>query len=374
MTVRVCPLCGKDAEVTVRRDMLPVFQNVTYATAEEARRAPLGQFALATCTGCGFSYNGLFREELVEYDENYDNHVSSSAFADYYASLAAMLAERYPLGGRVVYDVGCGKGEFLKILCDLVPQTRGVGIDPSCRPSVAGNMRLIQSRFDGSSFGENAGLVLCRHVLEHVAEPLGFLQALADAMPDTPLFVEVPDLDWILEHKSFWDFCYEHCNYFTVPTLRLALEKAGFEVEAQSRSFGGQYQWAICRPAAHFLVTDADAGAALESVRRYSGAESDQVATLRDRAEQVGGVAVWGMATKGVMLSLMLPEGLVRGGIDMNCAKQGRYAALSAVQIHSPEWLKQGEISTVLLMNPNYLDEITQQVRGLGVSATVVTA
>lgn len=371
--LRDCPLCGRpDPAPSVRRAAIPVFQNVTYATAEAARAAPQAAFVLATCRACGFSFNGAFDPALVTYDENYDNHVASAAFSRYYRDLAAMLIDRFGIADGTVYDIGCGDGAFLDTFCGLAPGVRAIGIDPSCTPAERGNLRLIRAEFDGALLEEGARLVILRHVLEHLDEPVAFLKRLRAAMPDAPLFVEVPDLDWIVENGAFWDFCYEHCNYFTLPSLAAALAEAGFAVDEQQRSFGDQYQWSLCRPAAAPRAAPAapDAAARAED---YAAREAGRIAGVTALAERRGGVALWGMATKGVLLSNILPEGLVHGGIDMNPAKQGRFVPGSAVRIHPPEWLiGQPPGSAVLVMNPNYLEEIGEIAARIGSQAELL--
>ncbi len=47
--MNVCPICNRSTDVSVRRESLPVFNNVTYPTRDAARSAPVGRFALATC-------------------------------------------------------------------------------------------------------------------------------------------------------------------------------------------------------------------------------------------------------------------------------------------------------------------------------------
>lgn len=344
---------------SVRRDRLPVFQNVTYATRVAAVGAPQAEFELATCECCGFSFNASFDADLVVYDESYDNHVTSAYFLDYYHKLASMLIERLGLTDGTVYDVGCGKGEFLRVLCSLAPGIRGVGIDPSCTPVREANFELIRSRFNASLFGDGARLVLLRHVLEHLGQPVDFLTALRAAMPAAPLFVEVPDLDWILDNEAYWDFCYEHCNYFTPTSLASALTRASFEIVEQQRCFGDQYHWALVTPAETAFEMPADPGRSIAAVDRYLSAETTGLATLRDNARSRGGIALWGMATKGVLLSTLLDSDLVLGGVDMNPSKQGRFAPGSGVAIRSLNWLDElPRDATVLVMNPNYLDEV----------------
>jgi SAM-dependent methyltransferase len=372
--MKPCPVCGSSQlHLGVRRDNLPVFQNVVWPSYAAAKEAPSAPFTLATCEDCGFSFNADFDSQRIVYDERYDNAVPSPAFRRYYQSLIDMLAARFGLSEGTVYDVGCGKGEFLEMLCASVPGVRGVGIDPSCTPTERDNFRLIRAVLQPSHFAADTRLVILRHVLEHIEQPVDFLEMLRDCVPDVPVFVEVPDLGWILREGAFWDFCYEHCNYFALGSLATTLRAGGFEPVEQQTSFEGQYQWAICRPAAPQAPGSARGPQAVAEVKRYEAAEAAQMNRLMRLAESAGGVAVWGMATKGVILSALLGEERVVGGVDNNPGKQGSHAGGSGVRIHPPEWLCCLPVGTpVLVMNPNYQDEIAAKVRELGASVELV--
>jgi SAM-dependent methyltransferase len=346
--------------LSVDRESLPVFQNVVHQSRDAAMKAACGQFRLGTCRDCGFSWNTGFDADVMVYDESYDNHVASAVFAAYYRELVLMLIERFGISDGTVYDIGCGKGEFLRIFAALAPGVRCIGIDPSCTPVIDGNFELRCMRFDASVYTGDAKLVLLRHVLEHIDQPIAFLSALRGAMPAAPLFVEVPDLEWILEKGAFWDFCYEHCNYFTPATLTDAMRRSGFDIIEARASFGGQYQWALVRPGQGSATPIADPVAAIAKVAAYATHEAAALDRLCARADKAGGLVIWGMATKGVILSLMLGGDRVRGGIDMNSNKHGRFAPGSAVEIHPAAWLETlPPGSDVVVMNPNYLAEIT---------------
>ncbi len=89
-------------------------------------------------------------------------------------------------------------------------------------------------------------MIVCRHVLEHIFDLPRFLHeirfTLSSWLP-VPFFFEVPDMDWIVNQQAFWDFCYEHCNYFTPNSIRACLQMNGFEVKKISPAYGGQYLW-----------------------------------------------------------------------------------------------------------------------------------
>jgi hypothetical protein len=356
----------------LRRERLPVMQNVSYPTRAAAVASPCAPFELGGCSNCGFLFNSIFDPKLFSYDVEYDNHVESRAFERYYKSLAAMLIRRFDLeAGGTVYDIGCGQGTFLKVLCALAPSLRGIGIDPSCVPYDSGNVTLIQDVFSKELIGPDAKLVLLRHVLEHIEQPVEFMTQLGAVAPRAPIYVEVPETGWIFSKGAFWDFCYEHCNYFVPQTLRQTLCFAGLEVHEQTPCFEGQYQSAICSvgtPKEPLNPT-----ALLQAARDYAASESVYFGKVRSslsEAAQQGPCAIWGMATKGVVVATMLPEGLLQGGVDSNRRKQGRFAPGSGLEIHDPNWLAQfGEKITAFVMNPNYLDEIRQQLAELNVGA-----
>lgn len=371
-----CPVCrSADQETILERARLPVFQNVVYASQAEARAAPCAPFRLSTCRRCGFSWNSLFDETRVRYDERYNNDVVSDVFVAYYRALAARLIQRFDLSSGVVYDVGCGSGGFLRELCALAPGIVGIGIDPACEPVEEGNFRLIRGVFTPELFEGGARLVLLRHVLEHIAQPVAFAAGLAAALPPgAPLYVEVPDLDWIYRERAFWDFCYEHCNYFTAAGLKAALEGAGLAVGEQAYAFGGQYQWALCRRGEGAAPVFQGGEAAAAAGRAYVQAETSALDRLDRLAADHDGLVLWGMATKGVVLSNLTPPGALRGGVDMNPAKQGKFAAGSGLPIHAPDWLKGPDAGqAILVMNPNYAEEIQAQAMAMGGGQAVLT-
>lgn len=379
-----CPVCGgRDVTDLVRRERLPVMQNLVWPTRAEALDAPCAPFTLGVCTACGFAFNTRFDAARMVYDPRYDNDVPSAVFADYYRSIAADLGARYDLTRAPVYDVGCGKGTFLEALCATVPGARGVGVDPSCTPRAAtaeSPVTLLREMFRAELVGERPSLVVCRHVVEHIERPVEFIRAVVDGVgrdPAVPLFFEVPDLEWILAHEAFWDFCYEHCNYFTRASFAHALELGGVAVASSRSAFGEQYQWA--EGAARTSGERPELAGVAEHVARmsaYAGDEQRRIEGARERLRAAGATGpcvLWGMATKGVVFAnLVDPEGtLLRGGVDVNARKQGRYIPGSGHGIHAPEWLATlggGEV-TVMVMNANYLEEIRARCAALGVRA-----
>lgn len=370
MTYRSCPVCGSNETTpTIYRESIPILQNRVYADREEALSAAAGRLTLCTCSQCGFSYNGEFDEGLIVYDENYNNDVPSATFERYAEDIARLLIEKYDLTSGTVYDVGCGKGTFLRTLCRLAPGIKGIGIDPSCEPTTEENFTLRRDIFRPGSFDAGTKLVVLRHVLEHITNPVDFLTELGEAAPNIPLYVEVPEVNWIFENGAFWDFCYEHCNYFSAASLRNAMALAGFTDIEQSPAFGGQYQWAIGIAKGGEKSLTSNGKAAVTAAVDYAASERASIDSVRELLQNSSGAAVWGMATKGVILTCLVDG--VTAGIDINAKKQGKYAPFSGLMINPPDWLQANHVETVLIMNGNYEMEIRKMIAELGTEATI---
>jgi len=385
MALTTCPVCSNSPTIpTVRREYIATMQNRVYNTRLEAHQASRGNLQLNICAHCGFAYNATFNETLLKYDSIYDNSVPSVVMTNYYKDIAAYLHEKYHVGNNLVIDIGCGKGMFLKVAAQLFPTMRGLGVDPSYESdrdeNPPSNLKFVPSIFSADQITECPALVVCRHVLEHIHQPVDFLKSIQLALalfPGVPFFLEVPDLLWILNNRTFWDFCYEHCNYFTPESLSHTLSLSGFTPQLIQNAFGGQYLWveAINAPfAVHpnpVAPTTAAIATTVTILSEYALLEANQIASTRQlllHLKQSGkALAVWGMATKGILLALLLDpqRTLLDFCIDMNSNKQGCFIPVTGHEIQAPETLSilTSTPLVIVVMNPNYLEEIRMYCR-----------
>ena len=363
-------------------------QNYVYRDQDAARHAPTGEFELRVCNACGFAFNATFDPRRLSYDENYNNAVPSGIFDRYYEQIATMLFERFSLDNKAVVDVGCGKGGFLKTLCRKFPSVRGIGIDPSYEPDgdeSGSNAQFIQDIFKEEHVKDQPGLIICRHVLEHIQSPVSFLGSIRHSglvKARTPFFLEVPDLSWIVQNRAFWDFCYEHCNYFTEESFANTLRRADFRVESTQSAFGEQYLWAFGTIESDIQAIPSPSPDLVETLASYARAEADLIKSSRERLESLrsdgSALVVWGMSTKGVVLCNLIDRetGLFDYCVDINAEKSGAFVPHTGHQINSPEILKEQGVSkaVIIVMNPNYLAEISSTCQSIGLRACFVDA
>jgi SAM-dependent methyltransferase len=370
-----CPLCANPSpQVFFQRRNVPVHQNMVCASAEEARQFTRGDLRLAFCPACGFVFNSAFNPARLSYSAGYENtQTCSPHFQHYLADLGESLLTKYGLKDKVVIEVGCGKGDFLRLLCKD-GRNRGVGFDPSyAGPDTAegGAVHFVRALYDSQQIRYAPDFVCCRHVIEHVQSPLDMLRAVRQAIGNRAnsfVYFETPALPWILDTMTFWDFFYEHCSYFTAESLAWAFEQTGFQVLETRSAFDEQYLSIEAEPA----LADRTAGASRpryapelwSKVKSFLAGLQERKGACEAKIEafaRAGGCAIWGAAAKGATLVNLLDphQRRIRFLIDINPAKQGKFIAGTGHAIVSPDFLKEerGRIAGILNINPSYLEE-----------------
>jgi hypothetical protein len=108
-----------------RASGLPVLQNRTFATAEQAKAS--GSADMCWCrTASGLIFNAAFDASQLSYDVDYQNEQAHSVQFQHLNDVEAILARHFK--GRELIEVGCGKGYFLKCCKGLGYSI--TGIDP----------------------------------------------------------------------------------------------------------------------------------------------------------------------------------------------------------------------------------------------------
>ena len=380
-----CPGCGDSATILfLGLADVPVFNNVLFVDSGDARSAATGDVRLVACTRCGLIANTAFVPSVVAYGPDYENSLhGSTTFSSWAEGLAQRLADAYlSEGGRVV-EVGAGSGEFLAVLCEAAGCT-GTGWDPSHRvgDTRAGSTRS-DVRVERSDVPLVADLVVCRHVLEHVPDPVAFLREIREAVVPQygrlPIYVEVPDAAHMVMRDAVWDVIYEHPLYFDEGALARTLAAAGYEPIRTGTTFGDQFAWieAWTDRAPDAPPPPPSRQELIESCAGFGRRFAARIAELGEeilRAAQDGDVVVWGAGSKGVTFCNLVPGADAAVVVDVNPRKRGRYLPVTCQQVVGPHELRGLEVSLVVVMNAIYTEEIGDTLRTLGIRAPMVVA
>src|SRR5215469_14063520 len=244
-----CPACtGQKIQSFYRVDRVPVHSVINIATREEALSFPRRDLELAFCSECGFVFNQLFDIDVMDYCSRYEETQGwSPTFSGWHRELAHSVVDRFRLHNQSIIEIGCGKGEFLTLLCEIA-EARGVGFDPAYVPErnqspLKNQIQFIRDFYSEKYSSHQADFVCCKMTLEHIHKPLAFLQTVRRSIGDhlTTVFFQVPDMCRVITECAFWDVYYEHCSYFTMGSLARIFRRARFEVSGLESVYDAQY-------------------------------------------------------------------------------------------------------------------------------------
>jgi SAM-dependent methyltransferase len=386
----LCPSCrtpGMQAFYSVER--VPVHSCLLLSSRDAALEFPRKDIRLGFCPACGFIANVIFDPRMMRYSPGYEEQQSfSPRFNAFARELASRLVNRYDVRNKQIIEIGCGKGDFLALLCEM-GSNRGLGIDPSYVPyrlTAPGAERItfVRDLYSERYASVCGDLICCRHTLEHIHNPREFVETVKRSVGDqrqTVVFFEVPDIVRVLRETAFWDIYYEHCSYFSLGSLARLFRTSGFEVLDLTTDFGDQYLLVEARSAnggaGRRHPAEDDLCELTDAVRYFAEnrqKKMDEWSAYVSRIRRTGQRAViWGSSSKCVsfLTTLNIRDG-IEYVVDINPYRQGKFLPGGGQKIVPPGFLKDYRPDAIILMNPIYRAEVQQQLAGLGLGAEVV--
>ncbi len=188
--------------------------------------------AIRQCSGCGLVQHSM---KPVEYFKE----VITAASLSEKSRLSRLnqmkdFAAWFGLAGKKVLDIGTGKGEMVDVLEEAGFQA--VGIEASLESVTIGKAagrNMIHGYIGdrGSIANGTYDALILLNYLEHLPGPGSIIWNIYDNTTANAVgYITVPNLDYLLRTKAFYEFVTDHISYFTKSTLMYAFEANGFEV------------------------------------------------------------------------------------------------------------------------------------------------
>lgn len=385
-----CPACGSTGmSIFVRQKAIPSNSCILLPSREEAIGYPTGDLSLAFCPECGFISNTAFNPDLTEYSSRYEETQGySSIFSSFQYKLAEKLVSQHDLHGKDILEIGCGKGEFLTILCEI-GGNRGVGFDPayiSGRKKDGGSTEIsfIEDFYSEKYSKYSADFIVCKMTLEHIHNPFDFLSMIRRSIGDrreTVVFFQVPDVTRIINDCSFEDIYYEHCSYFSPGSLSRLFTRCGFDLLTLETTYDGQYLIIEGRPGSgetRGLNHKDDLEQLTPCVREFPARLEKKLsfwkAAMKSFITEGKRVVIWGSGSKGVsfLTALNITEE-IEYAVDINPHRTGFFMPGNGQKIVAGEFLKEYGPDIIIVMNPIYRQEIQNDLDKLKIRAELLT-
>lgn len=395
-----CIACGHALSPLMTLDDMPASAQNIPAASELAEDHPLS-LTLCQCPSCGLVQ---FDTEPVDYYRDViraggGTRTMTRLRHEEYARLLTAMQEHHIRGRRIV-EVGCGRGEFLRMWQNLAEDPEGAAAlardqarDPLSGQPNAAPLHLVGIEhkpalveeanaaadkkyrvYEGFATGDVRypegpfDAFVQFNFLEHQPDPCDMLRNIGrNLKPQALGLITVPSFEYILRYNGYYELLRDHIANYTEFTLQKLLQDCGFELLSMD---------IVNRDTIEAIVRKADPDELSEL--HYSGRLID-VSALRDSYDRLSAsvnahidhlseshrtMAIWGASHQGFTLAATTKlGGRVEYIIDSAPFKQGRFSPASHIPIVAPDYAVAHPVDEILIVAPGYTDEIAGIIR-----------
>lgn len=278
------------------------------------------------------------------------------------------FVNRFGLKGKKVLEIGSGRGEMLDVLEEAGLLATGIEASPeSVNIGQSAGRKMIHGyigdikKINGGTFDAFVSL----NYLEHLPKPGAIIKSIYNNTTAGAVgFVTVPNLDYLLKTKCFYEFVADHLSYFTKKTLTYAFEGNGFEVLECSTINENNDIAAVVKKKKALNISGY-----FSEVEKLIKNLQQIVANYKSQNKKV---AVWGAGHRTLALLALSQLKDLEYIIDSAKFKQGKFTPILHLNIVAPEHLKKEKVDLVIVMVPGlYPGEVLKTLTQMNVGVEV---
>lgn len=338
-----CNICGEQSNTIFSVDRVPPIQNRFFSNTIEAQNFDATKVVFFWCDNC--QHVSIHKEKSLDFDEQYNNNQAASSVAvNQFRAVFNDIEQMVPAKSSRIIEIGCGRGELLKMLQDI-----GYGNLKGYDPAAPAPSELVSNDYWNGEESEKADLVIARHTLEEIPDPKKFIATIAGAIKQGGYFyAEITNATHLIGVEECFSLYPEYCNIFSLLSLAGILSKSGFLIKSANAINGGEWLGVWAKKQDYLL--------------------SNRSVELNELSRKIKKLpkplVLWGAAGRGgnILAFLHLDLSEMEYVVDINVDKQGKFVPPFGQKIISLDELKKLEPKTILVANSKYKKEILAQV------------
>jgi len=265
----------------------------------------------------------------------------------------------FGLKGKEVIEVGSGRGGMVDIMNEAGMDAFGLEYSKeSVESSQSSNYKMIQGYIDDldPKFDGKFDAFISLNYIEHQPDTKSFIQSLLRiTRPGAVGYITAPNVSYLLETNTLYEFVADHLIYFTEETMRRAFESNGFDV-IESSIINNKNDISVTVKKRELQDIPG-----IGDVERLSHKLKDFMVKNYLNGKKI---AVWGAGHRTLALLSIAKISEISFIVDSADFKQGKYSPVMHSKIVSPEVLERSDVDIVIVMVPGiYPDEVVKKIR-----------
>lgn len=369
-----CIICKSNNLRGVYNSTLPYSSAVLSNTVDE--KIAKGNFSLVVCEECNFVFNNSFDRKSIDNYYSSENYVVKNILpGNMSKNIQYIFEEILNRTGnkKVAIEIGSGRGDFAVNLSTQFKQVYTIDPSVDSLENTKENIKHFNTFFDYKLLDkiESPNLIVARHLLEHLEDPIKFIQEIDNFITndDCIVYIEIPNFDEIVNSSRFYDLFYDHYGYYYQRVFKKILEETNLEIVDTIEMFDSQHIGYFCKK---------------NSKKEYKFATSqlnlnfqfeEQKIKLNRYLEPYNNILIWGAGAHGLSLFYNLSEknkGNVLNFIDNDISKQKKFIPGSSIEIISSDSLGKSECEIILVSASLYEFEISNKIKAINDSILIL--
>ena len=281
------------------------------------------------------------------------------------------FAKKYNLIGKKIIEIGCAKGNMLDIIDEAKMEAYGLEYSAeSISIAQKAGRKVIKGFLDDLDIIEHGPFhgFVCFNFLEHMPNPKFAINKIYNNLhPDGVGLITVPNLNYLIDTKSFYEFVADHLSYFTIDTLKNAFQNNKFDVLECSLINNKNDILIIVKKNSKKINEDKLQINKIDLKNDYDEVEKlikDLKKIVQEYKLNNKKIAIWGAGHRTLALLALSDLKDIEYIVDSAKFKQGKYSPVIHTKITSPETLKESKVDLLIVMVPGiYPDEVIKTVR-----------
>lgn len=340
-----CNICKADGCVFLALNKVPPIQNNFQISRDEAQAFSTTQVSYAWCEFC--HHLTIVKEKCLPFDSSYNNEqVSSEVAIKHHINVLEKIKLMCPARDAHIVEIGCGRGEFLKLLIDAgYHNVRG--FDPTANDSLGGV--ICSELWDGERNDGDIDLLILRHTLEEIPDVDQFMGKVAKANVKH-VYCEITNAAQLYYDQDVLSLYPEYINLFSTLSISKLLSNFGFSVLSIADYFNNKWLGVFgINAVAHAKPLEWNF-----LLEKYSAA----IQALERP------IVIWGGGGRGgnLLAFCEISLNVIEYVVDQNIEKQGCYIPPVGQKVISISELKGIQPKNLIVVSQKYVEEIKPHV------------
>lgn len=338
----------------------------------------LTTISLAYCNSCGVVFNQSFQKDKTHKAYESKSYVVKKILKGQMSDNLNFIVKnisRFLNKDSSVMEIGSGDG---KVASEISRHChRIITVDPSYS-SITSNKSLQNIEHYNDYFSrdiaQKAGkvdFVIARHILEHITEPLEFINLICESLKDNgSLYIEIPNMEEIVKAGRYYDIFNDHFAYYSKNALLKMVAKKGLHENKCISMHNNQH-------VGLFLTKRNSCTTVAPRPDNYDFSHlNNRMNEINNFIRNIiGSIAIYGAGAHGVtMFNYMTKtaQNKITTLLDKDKNKQGLFIPGTDTQICCPDSINVNDYNNIVLAVSLYESEVSDMLHNMGFEGRIV--